>query len=317
MLQEVVDWVFYSASGLDSGSKAAVALNFFIYDSIKILFLIFLMIAVVSFLRSYIPHQRITKWISGRGVFGNVLAASFGALTPFCSCSSIPIFLGFVKAGVPLGVAFSFLITSPIVNEYLAVLMLGFFGWKITVAYVTSGILLGVFSGLILGKLGLEHYLDRDIASSVRISKAVYRNLKERIAFGLHEALDMTRKIWLWVLLGVGLGALIHNYIPQELILSVVNKTGIFSVVLATLAGIPIYGSCAAIVPIAIVLFQKGMPLGVVLSFMMSISALSLPEAVILRRAMKLPLIMIFFSIVAVGIMFTGYLFNILQPLLV
>ena len=319
MLKGIIDWVLYSVSGLNPALKWVESLNFFIYDSMKIFLLLFVMMSVIGFLRTYLPQNKIKKWISGKkyGV-GNIVASSFGAITPFCSCSSIPIFLSFLEAGVPLGVAFSFLITSPIVNEYLVILMLGFFGWKITLAYVLSGILVGVISGMILGKMKLEKYLVKDlISTNNKVKREVkYDGIKKRIHFGLNEAASIIKKLWMWILVGVGIGAIIHNYIPSEVIQSAVSKGGIFSVPLAVILGVPMYGSCAAIVPIAIVLFEKGMPLGTALAFMMAVSALSLPEAVILRRAMKLKLIVVFFGVVALAIILTGYLYNILQPLL-
>ncbi|MFB3919877.1 MAG: permease [Candidatus Velamenicoccus archaeovorus] len=236
-------------------------------------------------------------------------------MTPFCSCSSIPLFLGFMEAGLPLGVALSFLITSPLVNEYLVVLMLGFFGWKITLLYVASGLAIGTVTGFILGRMGLEKYLVSDLARR-RAECAedppciVFR---DRLAYGWRESSTIVHKIWLWVLAGVALGALIHNYVPQEAVHSIMARTGFFSVPVATLLGVPMYGSCAAIVPVAIVLFQKGIPLGTALAFMMAIAALSLPEAVMLRRAMRLHLILVFFGLTTIAIIVTGYLFNFLQ----
>jgi len=319
MLQITVDWLVYNLFGLEHTSRLAQSLNFFIYDSIKIILLLYILIAIIGFLRTYLPQHKVKKWLSGRKRgMGNILASFFGAITPFCSCSSIPLFLSFLEAGVPLGVTFSFLITSPLINEYLVILMLGFFGWKITALYVISGILVGVISGLIMGKMKLEKHLVKDlIAKKSQLDKEMkYDKLKNRILFGLNEAKSITKKIWLWVLVGVGIGAAIHNYVPQEAIQAIISKGGIFTVPIATLLGVPMYGSCAAIVPIAVVLFNKGIPLGTALAFMMATAALSLPEAIILRRAMKLKLIVIFFSIVALAIVFTGYLFNLLQPLL-
>ncbi len=319
MLQIIVDWLLYSVLGLDASSALAQSLNFFIYDSIKILLLLFSMIFLIGFLRTYIPGDKIKDWLGARkpGV-GNVMASLFGAITPFCSCSSIPIFLGFLEAGVPIGVAFSFLITSPLVNEYLAVLMLGYFGWKITAAYVLSGIILGVICGMILGRMNLEKHLAKDlITSHSKAMKAIkYRGIKDRLNFGLKESVSIVKKVWIWVIVGVGIGALIHNYVPSELIQEVINKGGIFTVPIVTLLGVPMYGSCAAIVPIAVVLFQKGVPLGTALAFMMATAALSMPEAIMLRRAMNLKLILLFFGITALGIILTGYLFNMLQFML-
>ena len=316
MLEETVDWTLYSFIGLDPAKAWAVALNFFIYDSIKIIFLLFIMIAAVGFLRTYLPQHKVRKWVTGkkRGL-SNLIASSFGAITPFCSCSSIPIFLSFLKAGIPLGVAFSFLVTSPLVNEYLVVIMLGFFGWKITLAYVVSGIFIGMISGLVLGRMKLEKYLVKDIMPAGK-EQEKYEGITERMRFGLNESISIIRKLWIWILLGVGIGAVIHNYIPSELIQSIVSKGGLFAVPIAVILGVPMYGSCAAIVPIAVVLFNKGVPLGTALAFMMATAALSLPEAIILRRAMKLKLIAIFFGIVALAIILTGYVFNLLQGLL-
>lgn len=314
MLKSIVDWIIYSVFGINS--SWAEPLNFFIYDSVKIILLLFVMIFVIGFLRTYLPKDKIKEWIIRKKYgLGNLTASLFGAITPFCSCSSIPIFLGFLKAGVPLGITFSFLITSPLVNEYLVILMLGFFGWKIALAYVITGIFIGVVSGLILGRMKLEKYLVKDLISeNNKAEKAVkYSSIKKRVYFGLHEAVSITKKIWLWILIGVGIGAVIHNYVPSELIQSVISKGGLFAVPIAVILGVPMYGSCAAIVPIAVVLFQKGVPLGTALAFMMATAALSFPEAVILRRAMKLKLIAIFFGIVTLAIILIGYLYNSLQ----
>lgn len=318
MLRLIADRIVYSLLRLPAGSPPAEALSFFIYDSLKILLLLYGMIAVIGFLRTYLPQEKVRRWIGGKKGWGNFFAALFGAVTPFCSCSSIPLFFSFIKAGIPLGIAFSFLITSPLINEYLVVLMLGFFGWKITAAYIISGMTVGVFCGIALGKMNLEAHLVEDLLpQNIPQEKEVLGlGLKARAVFGLREANAVLKKLWLWILGGVGIGALIHNYVPAETIQAIVGKAGIFSVPIATLAGIPLYGSCAAIVPVAVVLFQKGVPLGTALSFMMAIAALSLPEAIMLRRAMKLPLIAIFFGITALGIIFTGYLFNLLQTIL-
>jgi len=276
------------------------------------------MISVIGFLRSFLSQEKVKTWIIGTKGWGNFFASLFGAITPFCSCSSIPLFISFLDAGIPLGVTFSFLVTSPLINEYLVVLMLGFFGWKITLAYIISGMAIGIITGIILGKMKLEKYIEKDIISgnTEETCEVKPKGIKQRILFGINEAECIVKKLWIWVLIGVGLGALIHNYVPQEAVQSIVSKTGFFSVPIATLIGVPMYGSCAAIVPIAVVLFQKGFPLGTALAFMMAVAALSLPEAVMLRRAMKLKLIVIFFGITTFGIIFIGYLFNLLQKIL-
>ena len=319
MLQLAIDRLTYSVFKLDPGSRVGETVNFFLYDSVKIMALLFVMISTIGFLRSFVSENKVKAWIIASGAWGNFFASLFGAITPFCSCSSIPLFISFIKAGVPLGATFSFLITSPLINEYLVVLMLGFFGWKITLAYVISGMILGIVSGIVLGRMNLEGYLENDIADlSDKGACEINRNgIRQRIGFGLNEARCMIKKLWFWVLIGVGLGALIHNYVPQEAIQAIVSKTGPFSVIIAVLAGVPMYGSCAAIVPIAVVLFQRGFPLGTALAFMMAVAALSLPEAVMLRRAMRLKLIAIFFAITSLGIIFTGYLFNVLVRILV
>src|SRR3989339_1818710 len=316
MLKEAVDWVIYSLWRLDPTVKWVESLNFFIYDSLKILLLLLIMISGIAFLRTYLPTNQVKKWMGKKNKsLSNLTASFFGAITPFCSCSSIPIFISFLRAGIPLGIAFSFLITSPIINEYLVVLMLGFFGWKITLAYVLGGILIGTISGLILGRMKLEKHLVKDLisAKSKLETENRYKNIKDRIMGALTEASSIIKKVWPWILVGVGIGAVIHNYVPTEMIQSLVSKGGLFSVPIAVILGVPLYGSCAAIVPIAVVLFEKGVPLGTALAFMMAIAALSLPEAIILRRAMKLKLILIFFGIVTLTIIIIGYLYNYLQ----
>ncbi|MBN2482826.1 MAG: permease [Candidatus Omnitrophica bacterium] len=319
MLSEFITWLLYSVLRFDPESTFAEPLHFFVYDTIKIILLLFVMISVIGFIRSYLSAQKIKEWIARRGMFGHVFASMFGAVTPFCSCSSIPIFFGFLEAGIPLGVTFSFLITSPLINEYLVVLMLGFFGWKITLLYTLSGILIGVMVGIILGKMNLDRFIRKDISAQVnnpQCACAATPTIKSRIIFGINEAISIVKKLWLWIIVGVGLGAVIHNYVPQDMVETLISKTEGFTVLIATVLGVPMYGSCAAIVPIAVVLFQKGIPLGTALSFMMATAALSLPEAVLLRRAMRMRLILIFFGITALGIVAIGYLFNYIQPLL-
>jgi len=320
MLIKFSQWLAFDVFRLSSGTPLGESVQFFVYDAIKINLLLVGLIFVIALIRSFIPHQTMKKWMTTRGGAGYFLAALFGAVTPFCSCSSIPIFIGFLKAGAPLGVLFSFLITSPIINEYLVVLMLGFFGWKITVAYIVSGMVIGIVSGMLLARMKLERFLVEDFAATINgvpVPEQTFATFRSRIKFSWREAWSILQKIWYWVLVGVAVGAVIHNYVPQSAIDTVITSTGIFSVPLAVLIGVPMYGSCAAIVPIAVALLQKGVPLGTALSFMMAIAALSLPEAIMLRRAMKIQLVLTFFGITTVAIIFTGYLFNALQPYLV
>ena len=313
LLAQLVSRVLEGGLGMDLSTRFGGALHFFLYDTIKIFLLLAVMIFVIGFIRTWLPQQRLKAWMSQGGIVGNFVAALFGAITPFCSCSSIPIFISLLKAGVPLGVTFSFLITSPIINEYLVILMAGEFGMPITIAYVCSGLLIGTVGGAILGKMGLSNYLEQDIIKSARADDSeVQHTIKTRLRYGLDEAVSVIKQIWLWVIVGVGIGAFIHNYVPQDTIHSLITATGIFSVPIATVLGVPMYGSCAAIVPIAVVLFQKGIPLGTALAFMMAMAALSLPEAIMLRRTMHLKLIGIYFGITTLAIIFTGYLLNLL-----
>lgn len=317
MLTELINILVYDWLGFARESKLAGALHFFLYDTIKIFLLLVVMIFVIGVIRTWLPEQRLKQWMSRGGLWGNLVAALFGAITPFCSCSSIPIFISLLKAGVPLGVTFSFLITSPIINEYLVILMVGEFGLPVTVAYVGSGLLIGTVAGAILGRLKLEKYLEADIlASANTTSEVIEHTIGSRLRYGCDEAITVIKQIWLWVIIGVGIGAFIHNYVPQETIHSLIEATGIFSVPIATVLGVPMYGSCAAIVPIAVVLFQKGIPLGTALAFMMAMAALSLPEAIMLRRTMHLKLIGIYFGITTLAIIFTGYLLNALAKFL-
>ncbi|MCH6255076.1 permease [Puniceicoccaceae bacterium K14] len=311
MLLRFVDLLVYEWIGLDPESRLGGTIHFFIYDTVKIFLLLAVMIFAIGVIRTWMPQKNLKKWMGSGGIWGNLVAALFGAITPFCSCSSIPIFISLLKAGVPLGVTFSFLVTSPIINEYLVILMIGEFGMPITVAYVCSGLFIGTASGAILGRMKLEHFLEQDIinSSSEGEDEGDY-TLGSRLRFGYRESLSVIKQIWVWVLVGVAIGAGIHNYVPQESVHSLMDATGIFSVPIATVLGVPMYGSCAAIVPIAVVLFQKGIPLGTALAFMMAMAALSLPEAIMLRRVMGLGLIALYFAIATLAIIATGYLLN-------
>lgn len=312
MLLKIADWLIYGLCGLEKGVHYADAIHFFIYDLMKIFLLLSVLIFLIGVIRTYLPEEKLKNWMSKGGLFGNFVAALFGAVTPFCSCSSIPLFISFLKAGAPLGVTFSFLITSPLINEYLVILMFGTFGLKVTLLYVAFGMGMGIAAGAIIGRMRLEGHLEEDIVrtSSANSESSTSMSFKDRIKFGWDEASSIIRKIWVWICVGVGIGALIHNYVPQESIHAVMEKTGIWSVPIATLLGVPLYGSCAAIVPVAVVLFEKGIPLGTALAFMMAMAALSLPEAIMLRRVMKLSLIGVFFGITTGAIIISGYLMN-------
>ncbi|MBU3666786.1 MAG: permease [Chthoniobacterales bacterium] len=317
MLLKFADLLVYRLGGFDPDSRLGGALHFFVHDSLKIFLLLAVMIFVIGVIRTWLPEDKLKRWMTGRGVAGNFVAALFGAVTPFCSCSSIPIFISLLKAGAPLGVTFSFLITSPIINEYLAILMAAEFGLPITTAYVAGGLIIGTAVGALLGRLRLERYLESDLLQApYEFKRAGKHTLASRLRFGWAEAVSVIRQIWLWVLVGVGVGAIIHNYVPQETIAGMVGAAGVLGVPIATIIGVPMYGSCAAIVPVAVVLFEKGIPLGTALAFMMAVSALSLPEAIMLRRVMRLPLIAIFFGVTTAAIILLGYMLNALSGIL-
>jgi len=322
MLMRFIDFVVYSLLGLSSESNRVEMLHFFLYDTIKIFYLLFVMITIVGVIRTYFPPQKIKEVLVKSGHVGKLIAAMLGALTPFCSCSSIPLFLSFVELKIPVSVMFSFLVTSPLINEYLVVLMFGFFGWKITLAYVVSGLILGIAAGSVLELwIRPEDFIVRSVDDGKKKSDCLclqnFPTFWKRLQFGMREAVSIIKSLWLWIIIAVGIGALIHNYVPEDAIQQIISKTGIWTVPIAVLVGIPMYGSCAAIVPIAMVLFEKGLPIGTALAFMMAIAALSLPEAIILKRVMQLRHILLFFGIVGLGIIFTGYVFNFLQPFLV
>ncbi|MFH1788433.1 MAG: permease [Candidatus Altiarchaeota archaeon] len=318
MLSGICDWLVYEVAGASPQSPLAQTLHFFIYDTVKILVLLAAMIFLVGVGRTYMSPKKIKDILTSKGkALSYVTASIAGAITPFCSCSSIPIFMSFIRAGVPLGPSLSFLVTSPLINEYLAVLMLGFFGLKVTLAYIIVGLSLGSLAGFLLGRIGVERFIQDDFIVDEDEDEDEFTDFRQRLEYGFDEAVFIVKKLWVWVVLGVGVGAVIHGFIPEESIHALLDKTGFFSVPFAVLVGVPIYANCSAVVPIALVLFQKGVPLGTALAFMMATAALSLPEAVILKRVMKASLIGLFFATVAAGIIIIGYVFNVLSIFIV
>ncbi|MDD2829574.1 MAG: permease [Sulfuricurvum sp.] len=313
MWQESVNVLVYEWLQLPHGEKLSDALNFFIYDTVKILFLLTVIIFAVTLLRSYFSTEKVRKYLSRRHEYtGNVLAALFGIITPFCSCSAIPLFLGFLQARIPLGVTFSYLISAPLNNEIAIAMLLSMFGWKVAALYIGFGLLVAIIGGIIIGRLGLESEIlieVKPIEGEIRAENQVIA-FKTRLNDAWNYTLDILRKIWLYVLIGVGAGAFIHDYVPTELITSIAGGDNLFAVPLATLLGVPMYSNAAGVMPLIEVLTSKGMLMGTALSFMMAITALSLPEAMILKRVMSLKLIAIFFGTVTLGIMGVGYLFN-------
>ena len=308
-----------SAAGLDITSRWGASIQFFIYDVIKIMVLLGFLIFVISYIQSYFPPER-TKHILGRfhGVVANCVAALLGTVTPFCSCSSIPLFIGFTSAGLPLGVTFSFLISSPMVDLGSLVLLMSIFGWKVAVVYVLLGLVIAVVGGTLIGKLHLENHVEEYIRNG-RAVEAPQEELtcRDRIRFAWEQVVSTARKVAPYVLVGVGIGAFIHNWIPEAFIIKLLGTGNPLGVIIATIAGVPMYADIFGTIPIAEALLAKGAQLGVVLSFMMGVTTLSLPSMIMLRKAVKPRLLGIFVAICTVGIIFVGYIFNAIQTFMI
>ncbi|HWA05030.1 MAG TPA: permease [Ignavibacteria bacterium] len=307
--------------GFSRESHLGSALNFFIYDTVKIIILLFIIIFFMGIINSYFPIARIRNFLSRNRLYGleYLLASLFGAVTPFCSCSSVPLFMGFVKGGIPLGVTFAFLVTSPLVNEVAVAMFLGLFGFKITAIYVTSGILLGIISGVILGKLKLEYLLTdwvRKVWADSEKEKERFEDEKlsfiKRIPAITSEALEIIKSVILYVIIGIAIGAGMHGYIPEGFFEQYIGKDTWYAIPLAVLLGVPMYANAAGIIPVVQVFIAKGVPLGTSLSFMMAVVGLSIPEAILLKKVMTGRLIAIFFGIVTVCIVISGFVFNII-----
>lgn len=314
-IQIFSDWLTYFIFSLEKGTVFAGAINFFIYDTIKIFILLFVIIFVVSIIRSYLPPEKIRGILSRKNKYvGNILASLLGIITPFCSCSAIPLFLGFVQAGVPLGTTFSFLIASPMINEVALVLLLGLFGWKIALIYIISGLIISIISGIVIGHLRVESLVEPFVYQNSINGNIEFPNMtnKERINYALDYTKDILKKVWLYILIGIGLGAFIHGYLPADFLTQYAGSGKWYAVPLAVLIGIPLYSNAAGVIPLVSALTEKGVSMGTTLAFMMSVTALSLPEFMILKKVMKIKLILIFTGIVGAGIIFIGYLFNIL-----
>lgn len=314
-IQLLADWLTYSIFNITPKTLLADTINFFIFDTIKIFILIIIVIFLISIIRSYLPPEKIRAILSRKNKYvGNILASLLGIITPFCSCSAIPLFLGFVQAGVPLGTTFSFLIASPMINEVALVLLLGLFGWKIALMYIVSGLIISILSGIIIGKMKVENLVEPFVYGNLINGN---RNLpsmsgKERINYAKDYTLDILKKVWIYVLIGIGIGAWIHGYLPADFLVQYAGSDKWYVVPLAVLIGIPLYSNAAGVIPLVSALTEKGVSMGTTLAFMMSVTALSLPEFMILKKVMKIKLIIIFVSIVTIGIIFTGYLFNLI-----
>ena len=308
-----------NACGLDSAGRIGGSIRFFIFDTIKIFVLLGFLIFIISYIQSFFPPERTKRILGGfHGVGANILGALLGIVTPFCSCSSIPLFIGFTSAGLPLGVTFSFLISSPMVDLGSLVLLMSIFGWKVAVLYVAFGLVIAVLGGTLIEKLRLENQVEDFIrsAKSPDIEPEKLR-FKDRIKYAWEQVLFTAKKVLPYVLIGVGIGALIHNWIPEEWIVKALGGNNPFGVILAAIAGIPMYADIFGTIPIAEALLAKGALLGVVLSFMMGVTTLSLPSVIMLRKAVKPKLLGIFISICILGIILVGYLFNLIQPLII
>ena len=315
LVRQLVEKVF----GLSMETRLGGSIHFFIYDVIKIFILLSVLIFAISYIQSYFPPERTKKLLGGiKGIKGNILGALLGTITPFCSCSSIPIFIGFTSAGLPLGVTFSFLISSPLVDLASMLILTSFFGIKIAIAYVVVGLILAVAGGTIIDKLGLEQYVEGYVREAGNIDlEPVELSRRDRYEYSRDQVKDIIKKVWLYVLIGVGIGAAIHNWIPQSIVENVIGQNNPFAVVLATAIGIPMYADIFGTIPIAEALFGKGVEVGTVLAFMMAVTALSLPSMIMLSKVVKPKLLGIFIAIVSVGILIIGYLFNAISFILV
>ena len=313
-LKPATDWLIDDLLNMNAGSHLTEALRFFVFEVPKVLLLLTLIIFLVGMVRSYFSPEKTRKALEGKSLFtGNVLASMLGIVTPFCSCSAIPLFLGFVEAGIPIGVTFSFLIASPMINEVAIVLLLGLFGWKTAAIYVLSGLVIAIIAGWVIGKLNLRHWVqDWVYQSQFGNSDSEGEKLKyaDRIQYGFTAVKEIVGKVWLYVVLGIAVGAGAHGYVPEDFMASMMGKSAWYSVPLSVIIGVPLYSNAAGIIPIVSVLIEKGAALGTALAFMMAVIGLSLPEMIILKKVLKIKFILTFAGIMAVGIVLVGFIFN-------
>lgn len=312
-LQSIADGVV-SLIGLPPGEHITEAARFFVFEVPKVLLLLTLIVFFVGIIRSYFSPERTRKILGGKRLFaGNVLASLLGVVTPFCSCSAIPLFLGFVESGIPLGVTFSFLIAAPMINEVALVLLFGLFGWKTALLYMSTGLLIAMISGYVIGLLKLEKHVEPWVYE-IKAGHAEFMeerlDFRQRISAGVDAVVEIVSKVWLYIVIGIGVGAGIHGYVPENFLAGMMGKSAWWSVPIAVLIGVPMYSNAAGIIPVVQALLEKGASLGTVLAFMMAVIGLSLPETIILKKVLKLPLIFAFVGIVAVGIIIVGYIFN-------
>jgi uncharacterized membrane protein YraQ (UPF0718 family) len=320
-LQHFTDWLIYSVLGLKVGSKVGDAVNFFVFDTIKIFILLGVVTIIMGIINSYFPIEKVRSFLTKRKWHGldYFLASFFGTITPFCSCSSVPLFIGFVKGGIPLGVTLAFLISSPLVDAVSVAMFLGMFGWKTTIIYVVSGIILSMIAGFILGKMKLEHLLTdwvQQLLKNKQLSDDTQEDeqlsLLQRIPIIFKEALGIVKGVSLYILIGIAIGGLMHGFIPTGFFEAYISKENPFAVPIAVLVGIPMYSNAAGVLPIMQVLVQKGIPIGTAIAFMMAVVGLSVPEGLLLKKVMSVKMLIIFFAVVAICIIISGYLFNLI-----
>ena len=320
-IQNIADWFVFDILHLEKGQHLAEALNFFIYDTVKILLLLFVIIFLMGIVNSYFPIDKVRNYLSRNKLYGfeYLMASLFGVVTPFCSCSSVPLFIGFVKGGIPLGVTFAFLVTSPLVNEVAIGLFIGLFGVKMTAIYVVSGVLLGTISGFILQKLKLERYLTpwvKQVLDNAQKEQDAFiaekQTFKQRLSIIWDEVLTILKGVVPYVIVGIAIGGLMHGYIPEGFFEQYMSKDNLFAVPIATVLAVPMYSNASGILPVVQVLVAKGIPIGTAIAFMMGVVGLSLPEAMLLKKVMTFKLIGVFFGVVTLCIIISGYLFNVI-----
>lgn len=314
-LQSIVDSLLLNVFKLDQTSYLFKALSFFMYDVVKIFILLSVLIYISSYIQSNITPERTRQILTKfKGISGNIIGALLGTVTPFCSCSSIPIFIGFTKAGLPIGVTFSFLISSPLVDLASVILLASIFGWPVALAYVVVGLIIAVIGGTLIDKFHMEKYVEEFVTKGSRSTnefELTKKSRKERHEYSIEQVKEIIKRVWVYILIGVGIGATIHGFIPQSIVEAVLGNNNPFSVIIATIVGVPMYADIFGTLPIAEALVFKGVGIGTVLAFMMAVTALSLPSLVLLKKVVKTKLLATFFFIVVVGIILTGYLFNI------
>ncbi|WP_319540868.1 permease [uncultured Methanospirillum sp.] len=316
IVQTAADWIVYTLLGLSPESQIGSALNFFLYDTVKIFILLLVIVFVVTFLRSFFSPEKTKAWLAerkGSTFIGHILAALLGIITPFCSCSAVPLFIGFVEAGIPLGVTFTYLIAAPMVNEVALVMLYGLFGWQIALTYIVSGEVIAIVAGLVIGRLKLERFVEEYVYQvKVKSNRMAMHTptYTERIQESWIETLEIIKKIWLYVVIGIGIGALMHGWVPAGALAAYAGKDNPFAVIVAVIIGIPLYSNAAGVIPLVSELTRAGVAMGTALAFMMAVTALSIPEMILLRKVLKPRLLAIFIGVVGSGIILTGYLFN-------